>query len=99
MPVDWRPKDEHLDLAREYGLDPAHELRAFKDRNEAKGTTYKNWDAAFRTWLNQAKTFRGGQSTSAASPAPRKHIPAEVPAHIDPNDPDAYAAWVREATR
>lgn len=90
----------HLEIAREYGLDPAFELKAFKDRNEAKGGTYKNWDAAFRTWLNQAKTFRGGQSpTSAAVPAQRKHIPAEVPDHIDPNDAAAYAAWVKEATQ
>lgn len=98
LPSDWKPNEIHLEIAREYGLDPAYELRAFRDRNEAKGSTYKNWDAAFRTWLNQAKTFRGG-STSAASPVSRKHIPAEIPDHIDPNDPIAYAAWVKEVTR
>lgn len=100
MPKDWQPKDEHLAIAREYGLDPAFELRGFKDRNEAKGTLYKNWDAAFRTWLNQAKTFRGNShppySASAASPVSRKHVPIEVPAHIDPDDGPAYAAWLRE---
>ena len=102
MPADWHPKDEHLEIAREYGLDPAFELRAFKDRNEAKGGTYINWDAAFRTWLNQAKTFRGTGSQpayAAPSPAPRKHLPAEVPDHIDPNDPIAYAQWAKEATQ
>lgn len=101
MPKDWQPKPEHLDIAREYGLDPAFELRAFKDRNEAKGGKYINWDAAFRTWLNQAKTFRGNShppySASAASPVSRKHVPLEVPAHIDPDDGPAYAAWLREA--
>lgn len=103
MPKDWQPKDEHLAIAREYGLDPAYELRAFKDRNEAKGTLYKNWDAAFRTWLNQAKTFRGNShppySASAASPVSRKHLPTEVPDHIDPDDTEAYAKWAREATQ
>lgn len=69
LPADWKPNENHLEIAREYGLDPAYELRAFKDRNEAKGTTYKNWDAAFRTWLNQAKTFRG---QSKPAPAERK---------------------------
>lgn len=97
MPADWKPKDDHLALAIEYGLDPAYELRAFKDRNEAKGGTYKNWDAAFRTWLNQAKTFRGGQHAPAPSPAARKHLPTEVPSHIDPDDVEAYAKWARES--
>lgn len=71
LPPEWKPNETHLQIAREYGLDPAYELRAFKDRNEAKGTTYKNWDAAFRTWLNQAKTFRGGQGK--ATPVERKN--------------------------
>jgi hypothetical protein len=81
LPDDWKPNETHLEIAREYGLDPAYELRAFKDRNEAKGTTYKNWDAAFRTWLNQAKTFRGG--SSAAAPVRRNgYAPDDVRARF-----------------
>lgn len=30
-------------------------------------------------------------------PAPRRHVPLEVPGHIDPDDGPAYAAWLREA--
>ena len=99
-PADWAPKDDHLDIAREYGLDPAFELRAFKDHHDAKGSKFIDWNAAFRTWLNKSKTFRGGSSPAPApSPAARKHIPAEVPDHIDPNDPIAYAQWAKEATQ
>lgn len=100
MPSDWAPKDDHLKIATEYGLDPAFELRSFKDRNEAKGGKYINWDAAFRTWLNQARTFRGNAHPpySAAAATPRKHVPLEVPSHIDPDDGPAYAAWLREAS-
>lgn len=99
MPSDWAPKEDHLKIATEYGLDPAFELRAFKDRNEAKGGTYINWDAAFRTWLNQAKTFRGNSHPpySASAATPRRHAPLEVPDHIDPDDGPAYAAWLRGA--
>lgn len=94
MPADWKPNDSHLEVAREYGLDPAFELRAFRDHNEAKGTTYKNWDAAFRNWLNKARTFKPA-GYSAAVPAPRKHLPESVPDHIDPDDFEAYAAYMR----
>ncbi len=101
IPEDWKPKDEHLEIALDYGLDPAFELRSFRDHYEATGKTHKNWDAAFRSWLNKSRTFRGGQTNghSAPSPAARKHIPAEVPDHIDPNDPIAYAQWAKEATQ
>jgi hypothetical protein len=58
LPADWQPKDDHLAIAREYNLDPAFELRKFRDHHEAKGSTMKSWDAAFRTWLNNAKTYQ-----------------------------------------
>lgn len=63
MPSDWSPKPDHLEIAIDYGLDPAFELKSFKDHNDAKGGVYKDWDAAFRNWLNKAKTFQ--------RPAPR----------------------------
>ena len=58
LPADWKPKEDHLEIAVEYGLDPAFELRKFRDHHEAKGSTMKSWDAAFRTWLNNAKTYK-----------------------------------------
>lgn len=57
LPADWAPKEDHLAIAVEYGLNPAFELRKFRDHHEAKGSTMKSWDAAFRTWLNNAKTY------------------------------------------
>lgn len=35
------------------------ELDQFKDRAIAKGETYKDWQAAFRTWIRNANTYRG----------------------------------------
>ena len=57
IPDDWQPKEVHLEIAVEYGLDPAYQLRSFRDYCQANGKTYKDWDAAFRNWLNRAKTY------------------------------------------
>lgn len=46
------------------------------------------------TWLNQER-YEDEPAEPEASPAPRRHIPLEVPAHIDPDDYEAYAAWLR----
>lgn len=93
LPASWKPNESHLEIAKEYGLEPAFQLRAFRDHHEAKGTTYKNWDAAFRTWLNKAKSFQS-PAYSAPSPVARKHLPEAAP-DVDPDDYEAYAAAMR----
>jgi hypothetical protein len=67
IPVDWEPKPVHLEIAVEYNLDPAFQLRSFRDYYQATGKTHKDWDAAFRVWLNKAKSFQ--------RPAPRQSGP------------------------
>jgi hypothetical protein len=37
--------------------DPRAELHKFRDHHIAKGTLMANWEAAFRTWLNNAVGF------------------------------------------
>lgn len=93
LPADWKPNETHLEIAKEYGLDPAYELRAFRDHHEAKGTTYKSWDAAFRTWLNKSKSFKT-PAYSAPSPVARNYLP-EIAPDVDPDDYEAYAAALR----
>jgi hypothetical protein len=58
IPADWEPKPVHLEIATEYGLDPAFQLRSFRDYYAATGKPHKDWDAAFRVWLNKAKSFQ-----------------------------------------
>jgi hypothetical protein len=67
LPGDWEPKPVHLEIAVEYNLDPAFQLRSFRDYYQATGKTHKDWDAAFRVWLNKAKSFQ--------RPAPRQSGP------------------------
>lgn len=44
-------------LAKSYGLNPHKELAAFRDHHAAKGTLFKDWQAAYRNWLRNAVKF------------------------------------------
>ena len=81
-PESFEVSEEIKAWAKESGLsDPKTELEAFRDYHQAKGSTFKSWDAALRTWLRNAKKFAGnGRPTPdlAHSTVPvYKPIPAE----------------------
>lgn len=44
-------------MAKGYGLNVHKEFAAFRDHHVAKGSVFKDWDAAFRTWLRNAVKF------------------------------------------
>jgi hypothetical protein len=54
LPEDWTPTESHAALASEHDLDLVAERAQFEDHHRAKGSTMKDWDAAFRTWLRNA---------------------------------------------
>lgn len=64
IPSDWVPRPEEQQSARERGLDCADEAAHFRDHHTAKGTTMADWDAAFRTWLKNAKKWGRGKPNS-----------------------------------
>ena len=103
-PDDWTgPTAAHKEQATKLELNLDYELERFLDSWRARGAKYKDPDAAFRNWLRQSAKWGTSNyspnGAAATSPVSRKHIPAEVPDHIDPNDAAAYAAWVKEATQ
>lgn len=60
LPENWMPSAAHYLLGRELGLTADRvtgESEQFCDRARAKGERYLDWDAAFRTWLRNAKKF------------------------------------------
>jgi hypothetical protein len=59
LPEDWSPADGVLEsFADKYpGLDFHDEVEAFRNHHLAKGSVMKDWDAAFRTWLRNAKRW------------------------------------------
>ena len=62
MPDNFEPSETIIDSFEDkYGSVLTYEdtLEAFRDYHLAKGSRFKDWDAAFRTWCRNAITFKG----------------------------------------
>lgn len=97
LPDDWKPNEVHLGYAAENDLDIDAEAEQFIDHHRAKGSTMKDWDAAFRTWLRNAVKWRkdnpGRQAPRPARPT-SVHDLEEPPNGLSPTE---YAQWELEA--
>lgn len=101
-PDTWTgPTDKHKTQATELELDLKFETDKFLDSWRARGVKYKDPDAAFRNWLRQSAKWGSSNYSpnTATSPVSRKHVPLEVPSHIDPDNAEEYAAWLRAAAK
>jgi hypothetical protein len=58
LPQDWTFKPGHIELAKRLGLDIESQANRFRDSAIANARRYADWDAAFRTWLNNAHEWR-----------------------------------------
>ena len=83
IPPDWVPSDRNVAdaVARKFTEQEIdYEAGKFRDFHLARGTLFADWDAAWRTWLGNARQFatpprvvgfpsspRGGQGSSLAS--------------------------------
>lgn len=69
FPENFTPDQTAIDMANETGVSIAAELPAFHDHHTANGSTFLDWQAAFRTWLRNAVKFakRGQPSAMTAS--------------------------------
>jgi hypothetical protein len=56
-PDGFEPDERAQSLATSYGLNPHKELAAFRDHHTAKGSVFKDWQAAFRNWLRNSLRF------------------------------------------
>jgi hypothetical protein len=59
LPDSWQPTEQHYRMATERGLSVEGEAEQFEDYHRAKGSTMKDWDRAFNTWLRNASKFAG----------------------------------------
>jgi hypothetical protein len=65
LPDDFKPNETGLKLAADSGINAERELAKFRDHHTAKGSTFKDWQAAWRTWVGKAVDFgRGGKPQS-----------------------------------
>jgi len=71
IPNDWTPTDSHREKAAEYGVDCDWQAEKFRSYHESRGNKFASHNAAFTTWLINAKEFRakdGGSTEEADSP-------------------------------
>lgn len=68
MPDSFAPKPGHEELALELMVDLSKEFAAFTDFHKSKGSTFKDWDAALRTWLRNARKFAPARPTIPEKP-------------------------------
>ncbi len=64
LPDDFTPSQQHIDLAAQLGVNLPAEWPQFCDYHRAKGSTFKDWHAALRTWIRNSAKFKKGQPAS-----------------------------------
>lgn len=65
LPDDFTLNETSLAYAKERGVNITSEIDGFRNYHEAKGSTYKDWQAAWRTWCDNSVKFG---RTSAPKP-------------------------------
>jgi hypothetical protein len=58
FPEGWDVEPWMVALCEPKGLNAYHEFRDFKNHHMAKGTVFKSWPHAFRTWIANSVKFR-----------------------------------------
>lgn len=93
---DWQPSDAHKLLAEERGVDAGEEAAKFRDYCTANGKTYKDWEAAFRNWLRNARPTGGPRAQRPAT-----HLPhaSEIESPPDGLSDEEYLDWHAEQQR
>ncbi len=76
LPEGFSLSDPMKTYASESGLNPNAEFEAFRDFHLAKGSVFKNWEAAFRTWCRNAIKFKGRSSSPQGDNGGRPPKPA-----------------------
>jgi hypothetical protein len=72
MPADWQPDKKTVTEwpTKWPTLSLNAELEAFTDHHTAKGSTFKDWDAAFRSWCRNAVKWQTPAQRRAELPTP-----------------------------
>lgn len=74
IPEGWVPNEKNVEDARKRNLTDAeirHEASQFRNKHLAKGSLFRDWDAAWRTWLGNIGKFSGGGMAGKAAPGGR----------------------------
>lgn len=58
-------------FANENGVNPHGEFAAFRDHHKSKGNVFRDWKAAWRTWVRNAVKFNGGKRIEQPANGPK----------------------------
>lgn len=58
FPEDFKPDERAVAMATAFGFNAHILFTAFRDHHLARGTLFKDWQAAFRTWVRNEKKFK-----------------------------------------
>lgn len=62
MPDNFVLSEDMTKYASDAGIDPMSEFEAFKDFHLSKGSVFRDWPAAWRTWIRNAIKFNRGKT-------------------------------------
>lgn len=65
--IDFYPDEVGIGYAEQRRISLAVELESFRNHHQAKGSTFKDWQAAWRTWCDKAVEF--GRTGNTKKPA------------------------------
>jgi hypothetical protein len=88
FPEGWSPTPGHRERCERDGLDADRLADAFANHHRAKGTLFKDWDAAFDTWRANEAMWR--QARGGGPPRPSPATPNAKPKFLNPF---AKIAW------
>lgn len=69
IPDDFSPNDTGISYANQRNVNIQSELESFRNFHTAKGTTFKDWQAAWRTWCDKAVEFGRAGKRQPARPS------------------------------
>jgi len=82
IPDGWNPSQNHVAFAVEFGIDLGHEVAQFRAHAVANDRRQRDWDAAFRQWLGNAKKWAKSDRPGPSMPvAPRAADVRECAVH------------------
>jgi hypothetical protein len=82
IPDSWNPTPNHVAFAVEFGIDLGHEVSQFRAHATANDRRQRDWDAAFRQWLGNAKQWAKPDRPGPSMPvAPRAAEVRECAVH------------------
>lgn len=77
IPDTWAPNAKHFTQAETKGVDITAEARAFRNHAATHDRRARDWDAAFRTWLDKARPGTTATTAAPISPWDRKYKTGE----------------------